>query len=222
MIDLSAPEAAAPLSITMDIPHGYIALPLDDIDGSIARTASMFAELGPGTVSSAAPAVLQALQVLLTRVTQLNAAYCGLGRHSAADGQAISSNLIVSLHEYGERQNPRLTLADVLTARSSGGETFGNVEFVEISGRPILLFDRTRTLPAPDLADRTSAELDAKVYQLEAIVPAPDGAAIAAIEFSTPFVEYGEEFVPMIAAMAASVAFVPPVAQPGTSSSLDL
>ncbi|MFI6997841.1 hypothetical protein [Nocardia sp. NPDC050175] len=210
------------MSITMDIPDGYVALPLEDIDGSISRTESMFAEIGPGTVSSAAPAVLQALKVLLTRVAQLNAVYCGLGRHSAADGQSISSNLVVSLNEYGERRNPRLTLADVLAARSSGGETFKNVEFIEVSGHPILMFDRTRTLPVPDLADRTSADPDEKVYQLEAIIPSSDGAAIVAIEFSTSFVEYGEEFVPMIAAMAASVVFAAPVTQPSTSSSLDL
>lgn len=219
---MSSSEKSTSLSLAVDIPNGYVGLPLDDINRSITRTEAVFAQIGPGTLSSAAPAVLQALRVLLTRISQVNAVYCGLGRHSSSNGQLVSSNLIISLHEYGERRNPRLTLADALTARSSGAESFKNVELIEISGRPTLMFDRMRTLPAPDLPDRSSAGLDEKVYQLEAVVPSPDGAAIAAIEFSTSFVEYGEEFVPMIAAMAASVDFATSVAQSSTSSSLDL
>ncbi|MFI6045189.1 hypothetical protein ACIA8C_26400 [Nocardia sp. NPDC051321] len=219
---MSPSERLTPLSLAVDIPNGYVGLPLDDIDRSIARTEAAFSHIGPGAVSSAAPAVLQALKVLLTRISQVNAVYCGLGRHASANGTLISSNLIVSLHEYSERKNPRLTLADILQARSNGTETFKNIELIEISGRQILMFDRMRTLPAPDLPDHSSAVLDEKVYQLEAIVPSSDGATIAAIEFSTSFVEYGEEFVPMIAAMAASVDFAPSVAQSSMPSSLDL
>ncbi|WP_405167113.1 hypothetical protein OG203_19660 [Nocardia sp. NBC_01499] len=219
---MSVSETSASVSIAIDIPGGYVALPLEDIDGSISRAGSILAQIGPGAVRSAAPAVLQALKVLLTRITQLNAVYCGLGRHSSADGQLISSNLIVSVNEYGEQRNPRLTLADVLTARSSGGETFTNVELIDIAGRSILMLDRVRTFPAPDLPDRTSVDLDEKVYQLEAIVPSSDGATITVIEFSTSFVEYGEEFVPMIAAMAASVDFATPSVRSSAPSSLDL
>ncbi|WP_433661842.1 hypothetical protein ACQPW1_06550 [Nocardia sp. CA-128927] len=218
------PSAEKPpsLSLAIDIPNGYIGLPLNDIDRSVTQTEAVFTQIGCGTVSSAAPAVLQALKVLLARATQLNAVYCGLGRHSSADGRSISSNLIVSLNEYGERRNPRLALADILTARSTGGETFKNVELIEVSGRTILMLDRVRTLPAPDLPGRTSSDLDAKVYQLEAIVPSSDGAAIAAIDLSTSFIEDGEEFVPVIAAMAASVNFATSAARSSTPSSLDL
>ncbi|PXX66430.1 hypothetical protein DFR70_103178 [Nocardia tenerifensis] len=219
---MSACNGREPLSIAIDVPGGYVALPLTDIAGSVSRAESVFAEIGPGPVSSAAPAVLQALKVLLTRATQLNAVYCGLGRHSAADGQTISSTLIVSVHEYGERKNPRLALADVLTARTSDGGTFENIEMIQVSGRPILLLDRVRELPAPDFPDRTSESAVAKVYQLEAVVSATDGTAIAAVECSTSSVEYGEEFVPMIAAMAASVEFVTSAASSRAPSSLDL
>lgn len=212
--------APASLSLAIDIPDGYIGLPLDDIDRAIARTEATFAQVGPGPVSSAAPGVLQALRVLLARITRLNAAYCGLGRHSASDGQLISSNLIVSLNEYGERRNPRLTLAEVLTGRC-GGETFKNIELVEVSGRPVLMLDRVRTLPTPDLPGRTP-DLDQQIYQLEAVVPSSDGSAIAVIEFSTTFVEYGEEFLPMIIAMASSVHITTSAPRSDTPSSLDL
>ncbi|WP_378737438.1 hypothetical protein [Nocardia brasiliensis] len=211
----------ASLSLAIDIPDGYVGLPLDDIDRAIARTESIFAQIGPGTVSSAAPTVLQALRVLLTRIARLNAAYCGLGRHSASDGRLISSNLIVSLNEYGGRGNPRLTLAEVLTGRCGGGETFNNVELIEVAGKPVLMLDRVRTLPTPELPGRTP-ELDQQVYQLEAVVPASDGSAIAVIEFSTPFVEYGEDFLPMIIAMAASVDITTSARRSDPRSSLDL
>jgi hypothetical protein len=219
---MSTTEASVNVSIAVDIPNGYIALPLDDIDDSIAQTESLFVRIGPGTASSAAPAVLQALRVMLTRLAQLNVVYCGLGKHLSSDGGPISSTIIISLNEYGERRNPRLTLGEVLSGRRAAGETFKNAELVEISGRPLLLLDRIRTLPAPELLKQDSFDSEQAVYQLEAVAPSPDGSTIAVIEFSTASIEYGDEFLPMIAAMAASIEFTTTPWRSGAASSLDL
>lgn len=219
---MSETDALPTISIAMAVPQGFVALPLGTIDEAIAQAESMFASLGPGTVSSAAPAVLQALQVLLTRLAQLNTVYCGLGRHLSAAGRQISSTLTVSLHEYGERRNPRLTLGDVLKGRCDAGEKFENAEFVEVSGRPVLLLDQVRATPTPELPGYDSSDPEQAVYQLEAVVPAPDGSAIAVIEFSTPFVEHGVEYLSTIVVMAASIEFVPISRRSTTSFSLDL
>lgn len=52
--------------------------------------------------------------------------------------------------------------------------------------------------------------LTTKVFQLEALVPADDGAKLVSIELSTPFVEHGPEFRGMVVEMAASVSFTAP------------
>lgn len=200
-------ETSVNFSIAADIPQGFMELPLDTIDESIAQADSLFGSLGAGTVTSAAPAVLQALRVLLSRLAQVNTVYCGLGRHVSAGGEQISSTLTISLTEYGEQRNPRLTLGDVLTGRRDAGETFKNAEFVELSARPILLLDRVRPTPTPDLPAYDSSKLQQEVYQLEAVVPSPDGSAIAVIDLSTPFVDNGEEYLSMVATMAASIEF---------------
>ncbi|WP_433681292.1 hypothetical protein [Nocardia sp. CA-119907] len=204
---MSITATTANISIAVDVPQGYVDLPLETIDDSIAQAESLFASLGPGAVSSAAPAVLQALRVLLTRLAQLNTVYCGLGRHMSADGQQISSTLTITVSEYGERRNPRLTLGDVLTGRLDAGEKYKNAEFLEISGRSVLFLDRVRSVPTPDLPGYDASELEQSVYQIEAVVSSPDGSAIAVIELSTPFVEHGDEYLLPIAAMAASIEF---------------
>ncbi|WP_329405818.1 hypothetical protein OG563_29300 [Nocardia vinacea] len=215
-------DTSANVSITVEIPSGYMALPLDTIDDSIAQAESLFASLGPGTVSSSAPAVLRTLRVLLTRLAQLNTMYCGLGRHVSADGQEISSTLTITATEYGDQRNPRLTLGDVLTARRDAGERFNNAEFVEVAGQLMLLLDRVRTVPTPDLPVYDTSEAEQSIYQIEAVVSAPDGSAIAVIELSTPFVEYGEEYLLPVAAMAASIEFAVTPRQSTGPSSLDL
>ncbi|WP_433758536.1 hypothetical protein [Nocardia sp. CA-135398] len=215
-------ETPINFSITVDIPQGFMELPLDTIDESIAQADSLFGSLGAGTVTSAAPAVLQALRVLLSRLAQVNTAYCGLGRHVSAGGRQISSTLTISLTEYGEQRNPRLTLGDVLTGRLAAGEKFKNAEFVELPTRPVLLLDRVKPTPTPDLPGYDLSEPQQQVYQLEAVVPSPDGSAIAVIDLSTPFVDSGEEYLSMIAAMAASIEFRLLPRRSAGPSSLDL
>ncbi|MET8650428.1 hypothetical protein [Nocardia aurea] len=201
-----------------------MALPLGAIEDAIEHTESLFAALGPGTVSTAAPAVLQALRVLVIRLAQLDTVYCGLGRHVSASGEQISSTLTVSLHEYGEPRNPRLTLGDVLQGRCAAGEMFENAEFVDVAGRVVLLLDHVRAAPTPELPgyDTSDTDTEQAVYQLEAVVPAPDGSAIAVIEFSTPFTDHGEEFLSTMLIMVASLEFVLGPQPSMTPFSLDL
>ncbi|MEV4128450.1 hypothetical protein [Nocardia sp. NPDC049707] len=200
-------EISVDFSINIDIPQGFMELPLGTINESIAQADSLFGSLGAGTMTSAAPAVLQALRVLLSRLAQVNTVYCALGRHVSAGGQQISSTLTISLTEYGEQRNPRLTLGDVLTGRRAAGEKFKNVEFVELPARPILLVDRVKLAPTPELPAYDTSKAQQEVYQLEAVIPSPDGSAIAVIDLSTPFVDSGEEYLSMVAAMAASIEF---------------
>ncbi|MFD6463644.1 hypothetical protein [Streptomyces roseolus] len=219
---MAGTEIPPGVPITVEIPAGYMRLPLESIEDSIAQAESLFAELGPGTVSSAAPAVLRTLQALLTRLAQLNTLYCGLGRHVAANGQEISSTLTITATEYGERRNPRLTLGDVLTTKTNAGARFDNAEFVDVSGRLVLLLDQVKTVPTPDLSVYDSAETEQSIYQIEAVVSAPDGSAIAVVELSTPFVEYGEEYLLPVAVLAASIKFPAAARVSDGPSSLDL
>jgi hypothetical protein len=221
MTDVQTTDTPMNISITVAIPPGFMSLPLDNIDDSIEQAKSLFAALGPGTVSSAAPAVLQALRALLTQLAELNTIYCGLGRHTLADGQEISSTVTITVAEYGERRNPRLTLGDVLTGRRDAGDRYLNAEFVEISGRTVLLLDRVRAAPTPDLPGYDTSEPEQSVYQIEAVTSSPDGSAIAVIELSTPFVERGEEYLLTVAEMAASIEFTVTPLWPAAST-LDL
>ncbi|MEU4598225.1 hypothetical protein [Nocardia sp. NPDC023988] len=198
-------EVPADISVTVDIPQGYAELPLDTIEESVALTESLFASLDPGMLSSAAPKVLQALKVLMGRLAQYNVVYCGLGTHLSTDGRQISSTLTITLADYGAEQSPRLTLGSVLSGRQRGGERFANAEFLEVSGRLILMLDRIRPVPTPDLANYEGEEQE--IYQIEAIVSSPDGSAIAAVELSTSFVQDGAEYLLPVVAVAASIEF---------------
>ncbi|KAF0846388.1 hypothetical protein [Nocardia caishijiensis] len=212
-------EISESISVAVEIPQGYAELPLDAIDEAIARTEALFASLGTGALSSTAPGVLQALNALLNRLAECGTAYCGLGIHLTADGRQISSALAITLADYGAEQNPRLTLGSVLTGRQRAGERFDNAEFLDVAGRLILMVDRTKAVPAPDIPNYDGDEQE--IYQVEAIVASPDGSAIAAVELSTPFVEDGSEYLLPMVAVAASIEFGTS-ARAATTSSLNL
>ncbi|WP_405178968.1 hypothetical protein OG225_34205 [Nocardia sp. NBC_01377] len=139
-----------------------------------------------------------------------------------SSGDPITSTLTVSLHDYGERRNPRLTLGDVLKGRCVAGEKFENAEFVEVAGRAVLLLDRVRSAPTPELPGYDLSDPEQAVYQLEAVVSAPDGSAIAVIDYSSPFVGHGEEFLSSMLMIAASMEFVLGPNPPTAAFSLDL
>ncbi|MBH0778657.1 hypothetical protein [Nocardia bovistercoris] len=208
--------------IAVEIPQGYIALPLTGIDDAIARTESLFAAGDLEMLTDTAPAILQALKTTLTELARLDTVYCGIGRHISADGGQISSTLTVAVSEYGERRNPRLTLGDVLIGRRDAGERYTNAELVDVNGRTVLLLDRTRAVPTPALPGYDLSEPEQQVYQIEAIVSSPDGSAIAVVELSTAFADHGEEYLVPIAEMAASIRFENTSSRSSMPFSLDL
>ncbi|MBF6327447.1 hypothetical protein [Nocardia transvalensis] len=197
-------------TIRVAIPEGYIALPLQGIDDSISAATSLFEQLGPGGVSDAAPAVLRTLRTFLTRLSSLNVAYCGLGKHRSSDGRTMTSTLVITASRYGEQRNPRLTLADYLSAKEGSAGCL-NVEIIEISGNTILISDRVTRMPSPEFPTSGSEPdepTETEVYQIEAVVPSRDGSRIAVVELSTTFVESGEEYVPVVAALAGTIEFI--------------
>ena len=189
------------MDVAVAVPEGFVALPLRDVDGPVNEAGRLFAELGTNGIGAAAPAVLQALRFFLGRLGALGVVYCGLGKHCAADGSEVTSTLVVTADRYGEPQNPRLTIADYLVARTGD---YRNSEVVRFGGKYVLLSDRVMLLPAPEW-DPTVAVDDAEVYQLEAVVPSADGSAIVVVELSTPFVDKGEEFLSAMVAISASI-----------------
>ncbi|MEU2034958.1 hypothetical protein [Nocardia amamiensis] len=209
-------------TIAVEIPPGYIPLPLRDINESIAAAELLFANLGPGGVGDVAPAVLQAMRVLLGKLASLNAFYCGLGKHRSADGREVTSTLIITSDQYGDVRNPRLTIADYLMARADSAN-YMNVETLDISGKPVLLSDRIKRFPAPELPGVEYAEdAQAEVYQIEAVVCSSDGSKIAVVELSTPFVDAGEEFLSVAASVAGSIEFITAPGRAEGPSSLNL
>ncbi|PPJ28366.1 hypothetical protein C5E45_00525 [Nocardia nova] len=193
------------IDVEVRIPEGFIPLPLRDIDAPVAQVEDLFASAPPGEISAVAPKVLQALRIFLNGLGSLGAVYCGLGKHHAADGSDVTSTLVISSVRYGEPKNPRLTLVDYLVTRGRADE-YLHSEVVDYAGKNFLLSDRVLRLPTPEWhGPEQDIEDDARVYQIEAVVPSRDGAVIAVAELSTPFVDKGEEFVPMMLAIAYSL-----------------
>ncbi|MFR9751108.1 hypothetical protein ACL02S_08735 [Nocardia sp. 004] len=208
------------VTLAIDIPRGYVALPLEGVDDSIQRAAVFLAEVASDDIQEASSDVLQKMGFLLTQLAARNVVYCGLGRHFSEDREPVTSALVIHLNTLGDQRNPRLVLGEALTAKRNAGEVFSNVELVDIAGRPSLILDRVRVLPIPEISGREPDTPESSIYQIEAIVSAPDGSAIAAIDFSTPFIEHGEEYLPMVVGMIGSIEFVSEF-RPETSS-LDL
>ena len=199
-------------AIWVEIPTGYVPLPTDDVreNMDVAR------EVVGGQVSAdqrpTVPAMIRLLTSYLEALAARNGLYCGVGHHlSPVDGSAVTSSLVVSLQEFPEEVNPRVLLKDLTITKAEAGER-GQVDLVDVQGRPMLFFERNRPLPAPRLPGLPEVPEGTMttVYQLEALVPSDDGSKLVAIELSTPFVERGPEFRAMVVTMANSVSFDPP------------
>lgn len=206
---LSGSVNTQPTAIWVEIPAGYVSLPIDDIRENMDIARNVVGE----HVTEAQRPTMAALISLLTRYLELltarNGLYCGVGHHrSPADGSAITSSLVMSLQEFPEPTNPRVLLKDLTVTKSAGGEN-GQIDLMDVQGRPMLFVERERTLPAPRLPGQPSVPEGTmvQVYQLEALIPSDDGAKLVAIEFSTPFIAHGPEFRAMVVTMANSVSF---------------
>lgn len=200
------------IPLWIDIPEGYFALPLDRIGPALDEADSMLTDVADADQQPLIHAVTGVLSVLLADLAARGALYCGIGRHtSPTDESAVTSSLVVSLLEFPGTRNPRLVLGDLVTAKADANER-GQADLVDLDGRPVLFFERTRHLPTPQLPGQPDVAEDATspVFQLEAFVPSGDGSKLANIEFSTPFESHGPEFRMMMAQLALSVSFEPP------------
>jgi hypothetical protein len=206
------------LDFWIELPRGYFPLPLDDIDATLATAEANLRELAPEDRRPLLSAVVDTFAALLEQLQERNTAYCGLGWHTAEDGAVVPSSLAISLQQFPERRNPRLVLRDLVEIRAEAGE-HGQVDLVELKPGPALFFESVLALPRPrvpggdsDSSPETTGA-NADVYQLQALVPSPDGTKLAAIDFSTPDVPHGPRFRAMMVLMADSVSFTAP---PGT------
>ncbi|RDI64441.1 hypothetical protein [Nocardia pseudobrasiliensis] len=203
------------------IPDGYLELPLSDIEQKTGRAATLFDTLPPSSLKSGFQAIVPAVTALLTQLAQRDTRYCGIGRFLSSSGAVVTSCLTVCVYETGgEKLNPRLILKNLVESRVSADESTGQVELLEVDGRPVLFTEQTTELPTPELPGLPYAGTTTSTYQLEAVVPYSDGSALAAIELSTPAIEAGPEFRKMIADMARSITFRQEL--PPSTSTLDI
>jgi hypothetical protein len=207
----------------VEIPTGYVPLPTDAVDENLAVATEVLHEQGTPEQQRIADAMIGMLTSYLHALAARNGVYCGVGRHlSAVDGTAISSSLVVALQEFPERVNPRVLLKDLLATKAQAGDQ-GQVDLVDVRGRPMLFVECSRELPTPRFPRLPEPPGTSTVFQLEALVPSDDGSKLVSIEFSTPFVAYGPEFRTMVVTMAGSVSFDPPSAdadEPGRPVSI--
>jgi hypothetical protein len=203
-------------AIWVQLPDGYVPLPLDDIAANMARARELVEASAPAPTRPAVAPLVDALAVFLDDLAVRDCLYRGIGRHvSGTDGTTITSSLVVALQEFPERVNPRILLKDLVLAKADAGDK-GEVSLVDVVGRPMLFVEGERELPTPGFPGQPPVPEGAtsKIFQLEALVPADDGARLVSIEFSTPFVGYGPEFRRMVVEMAASVSFTEPALPP--------
>lgn len=197
-------------NVWVEIPVGFLRLPTEDIDGTMSRTEAILHELVSPEQQELLSAVVGSLTFLLNDLAVRNTLYCGIGHHLSWQETPISSSLVVSLHQFPEKRNPRLILKDLIRVKAADGEV-GNADLVDLEERPTLFFESVRALPRPRLPGQTvAADATSEVYQLEALVPSFDGRKLVALEFSTPYVTQGPQFRAMMVDMAASVSFEPP------------
>jgi hypothetical protein len=198
------------LNFWIELPPGYFPLPLTDVESSLAAAQANLRELAPEDKQELLAAVVGTFTLLLEDLEQRNAAYCGLGWHTAEDGEVVPSSLVISLQRFPERRNPRLVVKDLIEIRAQAGE-HGQVDAVDLESGPALFFESVLTLPRPQIpGGPPNADPDAEVYQLQALVPSADGTRLVAIDFSTPDIPHGPYFRAMMVLMADSVSFSPP------------
>lgn len=202
------------LSFWVELPPGYFPLPLDDIDNALETAEANLRELAPAEQRPLLSAVVGTFAVLLDQLQERNAAYCGLGWHTAEDETIVPSSLVVSIQPFPKKRNPRLVIRDLVEKRAQAGE-HGQVDVVDLSRGPAVFFESVLTLPRPQPPGTPPNEQpDAEVYQLQALIPSDDGTKAVAIDFSTPDIPHGTRFRAMMVLMADSVSFSPPPGSP--------
>jgi hypothetical protein len=206
------------LNLWIELPSGYLPLPVENGAERLAEIEPVLAELCPPERQDLLYATLNTFAMLLTELEQRNTAYCGLGWHTAPDGSVVSSTLVVSLQPTEEKRNPRLLLGDLVQAAARAGDQ-GQAELVDLSNGPALFVESVRGLRMPALPGQQGDPGRADVYQLEAVVPSEKGDLLAVLEFSTPQVEYGTQYRDMMVMLANSVSFTPPPGSEGGNSS---
>lgn len=180
--------------VWVEIPRGYVPLPLTDPGAHLAVAEAYVADLVPAARQAVLPAMTGALTFFLETLAAGGAVYCGLGRHlSTVDGQPVTSSLVIALQEYPAPANPRAILKELLARKATAGER-GQADLVYLGTRPTMFFERT----------------DGTIYQLQALVPSRDATTMAMIEFSTSYIAHGPQFREMIVTTAASTSFTPP------------
>ena len=213
------PDEDADQRIWLALPAGYIPLPVQDGPGKLVEVEPVLRELCPPERQQLLTATLVTLATLLAELQVRNAVYCGLGWHEApGDSVMISSTLVVSVQNFGAERNPRLVLGDLVTA-AANNDDHAQADLVDLPNGPALFFESVRSLQRPTLPGQQENPGNADVYQLEAVVPSEKGEWLAALEFSTPQVEYGPLFREMMILLANSVSFNrPPEAAPENAS----
>jgi len=204
------------------IPDGYFPLPLDDVDGTLARAESILCDIANTEQVPQIRSIIGVFGVFLSDLASCGAPYCGVGRHtSPIDSSVVTSSLVISYQEYEGTRNPRLVLTDLVRAKADAGER-GQPELVDVLERPMLFFERTRRMATPQLPGEPDVPEGSTtaVYQLEAFVPSSKGDKLAAIELSTPFESHGPEFRAMVVQLAASVSFESPAVTPDISAKI--
>lgn len=215
--NLESPQADD-VAVWLELPPGFLPLPLENSAERLAEVEPVLAELCPPEREELLYATLNTFETLLAELDQRNAVYCGLGWHTAPDESVVSSTLVVSLQPTGEQRNPRLVLGDLVQAAANAGER-AQADLVDLPGGPALFLERVRNLPKPTLPGQQGDPGRADVYQLEAIVPNEKGTLLAALEFSTPNLENGTLFREMMVLLANSVSFTaPPESQDASAS----
>lgn len=198
------------LDVWVELPPGYIPLPLHDVDATLAAAEENLRELAPEDQQPLLSAVVGTFTLLLDQLQERNAAYCGLGWHTTEDGTVVPSSLVVSIQPVRERRNPRLVLKDLIELRAEAGE-HGQIDVVDLEDGPALFFESVVTLPRPQIPGQPpNQNPDAEVYQLRALVPSGDGTKLASLDFSTPDIPHGPRFRAMMVLMANSVSFTAP------------
>ncbi|WP_216899335.1 hypothetical protein [Nocardia alni] len=192
------------VDLAMEIPGGYIALPLNGIDNSLAATLAILKEAGPPDMAQAAGQMIPALGMFLGELASDGVRYCGLGRHFV-DDELVTSMLTVLVYDTGgDTERPRIVVKNIADAKLEDGAR-GDLQVVDIDNRPMMFFEQVRDLPVPDLPGNPIQGAAAPVYQFEAAVPSNDGSAVASIELSTTFAAHGPQYRRMIIDMARSV-----------------
>ena len=207
---LAPQDEASEFRIWLDLPDGYLPLPVGDSLNALTEAEKTLRELCPPERQDLLYATLGTLATLLDELEQRNAVYCGLGWHSSpTDGVVVSSTLVVSLQYMKQERSPRLVLGDLVTAAAKGGDQ-AQADLVDLASGPALFFESVRSLRRPGVPGQDGDPGYADVYQLEAVVPNEKGDWIAVLEFSTPQVEYGVLYREMMVLLANSVSFTPP------------